>query len=464
MYLPINGRVAIIDNEINEVMPLFKIFSQNRIPYLFINGNESEWLPIENNSNENDIRLLFLDLNLTGNRTAPEKEVKSIIYGLLRRIISPSNFPYSIVLWSKQEDEYAKLVYEIFDEDLVDRKPITIKRFVKSDYFELDGSEKQVPDRNLINDIKQLFEENQAYSTLVYWENKVHRSADSVLQTIFTSYENDTWTEKSNFVIDKLGEAYLGFKTHKESTYVNQIKGALQAFNSLFNDTLEYNINVCSNLHEQDKLKYDESKFDKGILLDTINHKLLISKSDIDLEHIDYTGTVTLDENPKSNKVFESLFNESFDRSKVSIPQIADFDALDAAKKNKEIDKMASQKRKEIRKNWQKIYLVVTPLCDKVQNKQRNIRVVKGFVIDKQYKEFIDEKSEALYISPSFYDKELKTSRIIILNFRYFFTFNGNITNIKSLRPSFRLRNDIMSEIQSKIARHVSRQGILYVE
>src|SRR5690606_34680225 len=98
------------------------------------------------------------------------------------------------------------------------------------------------------------------------------------------------------------------------------------------------------------------------------------------------------------------------------------------------------------------------------QNKQKNIRVVKGFVINKEHKRFIDDKSEAIYISPSFYDGDLKTSRIIVLNFRYFFTFNGDVSKIKGLFPKMRLRNEVMAEIQSKIARHVSRQGILYVE
>lgn len=462
MYLPINGRVAIIDNNIMEATPLMKIFSKNRIPYVFIDGGDMGWLPDDEN-NLNDIRLIFLDLNLTGDRTPDVKEVKSNLYGVLRRVISSNNFPYSIILWSKQESEYAETVKELFDKELSDRKPISIKKFVKSDYFELNGEAKENSENDLLEEINALVKDNQAYSTLIYWENKVHESADHVLQELFTAFEDDIWTNKTNFIINKLGQAYLGFKKFNSSSYVEQTKGSLEAFNNIFNDTLEHNLNTCSNLEEQPKLIFDDSKFDANNLLDIINHKLLLSKSGINLANIDYTGTVSEDNNPKSNTIFESLFNESFNRNAV-IDEIPNYSTIPIDKQMATVNKFASIKRKEIRKNWQKNYVVLTPLCDKVQGKQKNIRVVKGFIINKEFKKYIDDKSEAIYISPSFYDSDLKCSRVLILNFRYFFTFGGEIAKIKHLNPLFRLRHPVISEIQSKLARHVSRQGILYTE
>lgn len=463
MYLPINGRIAIIDNEIAEVMPLLKTFSKNRIPYLYIDGSNAEWLPAEDSQQENDIRLLFLDLNLTGDRTPTTKEVESMMYSLLKRVISPNNFPYSIILWSKQENEYAKVVKDLFDGALKDRKPISIKSFIKSNFFNLDGSEKAVPTNDLLIEIKNLIKQNQAYSTLIYWENKVHKSADSVLHDVFTAYNDKTWTDTTNFVISKLGQAYLGYKKFNSSSYVDQTKGSLHAFNNIFNDTLEYAINSCTNLEEQEKLVFDETSFTPAVLLDTINDRLLLSKSNLDLDNIDYTGTVSEDKNPKSNTVFEGIFNESFDRFSV-VNEIPNYKNLDLSNASAAVNKLASAKRKEIRKSWQKIYAVLTPLCDKVQGKQRNIRVVKGFIINKEYKHYIDDKSEAIYISPSFYDSQVESSRIIVLNFRYFFTFNGNVTKLKNIESIFRLRQTVVSEIQSKLSRHVSRQGILYIE
>ena len=61
MSIPLNGRIAIIENELKEAMPLMKTFSKNQIPYVFYKGDDFSFLPDEN-SRFNDIRVLFLDL------------------------------------------------------------------------------------------------------------------------------------------------------------------------------------------------------------------------------------------------------------------------------------------------------------------------------------------------------------------------------------------------------------------
>lgn len=115
MFLPINGRVAIIDNNIDEAKPLFQIFRKNRIPYIF-DASESEFLPDESDET-NDIRLLFVDLNLIDKSTRNEKQVKSELYGIIKRIISPNNFPYSIIVWSTQENTYLKVLEDLFQKN-----------------------------------------------------------------------------------------------------------------------------------------------------------------------------------------------------------------------------------------------------------------------------------------------------------------------------------------------------------
>ncbi len=456
MFLPINGRIAIIDNEIKEVEPLFKVFSKNRIPYVFIKGDEQEYLPDESDET-NDIRIIFLDLNLLGNRTPTDKEVKSTLYSVLKRVISKNNFPYSIILWSKQEQQYKKLVEELFNDTLSDRKPISIEEFIKSDFFNLD-EEVLETDKDIIEEVKKILLLHQAYSTLIYWENKVHKSADITLQNIFSSYDDLTWVDKTNFVVSKLGEGYLGNKNYSKSNYIEKTKGSLQAFNNVFSDTLEYNIYNCPNLYDQPVLEYDEAMFNKSELLATINSKLLYSKSDT---HIDYTGTVSEDENPKSDKIFETILNNTFDRYSVQneIKEIKE--AL--TDREKQVSALASKKRKEIRKNWQKIYVVLTPLCDKVQNKNVNSRVVKGFIMNAEYVKYIDKRSEALFISPPFFDEDLKLIRVLVFNFRYFFTFQDP-SLVKDINPLFRLRFSMVAELQSKLSRHINRQGILFVE
>lgn len=457
MFLPINGRIAIIDNEINEVEPLFKILGRNRIPFVFFKGDDKEYLPDESDES-NDIRLIFLDLNLLGQRIPSVKEVKSSLYSILKRVVSKNNFPYSIIIWSKQETEYYGVVQEIFDNELADRKPISIDKFIKSDYFSLDGETKEDEKRDIIEELNKIFFKHQSYSTLVYWENKVHKSADNVLQNIFSSYNPSEWVERSNYTIVKLGESYSGNKTYNKLGYVEKTKASLQAFNVIFIDTLEYNVFNSNNIKEQSDLNFDINKFDKSEQLGLINEKLLISKSDLVIE---YPGVISEDNNPKNDKLFEGILNESFNR-RIIDDELND-SISDPRMREKEINKLSSSKRKEIRNNWQKIYSVVTPLCDFVQGKNYNNRVIKGFIIDSEFSKYIDDKSEALFITPPFYDNHRKKNRVIVLNFRYFFTEKLKL-KLKYISPIFRLRSQVLSEVQSKLSRHINRQGILFID
>lgn len=461
MFLPINGRIAIIDNEIKEVEPLFEVFSRNRIPYVFIKGDEKDYLPDESDET-NDIRIVFLDLNLVGSRTPTEKEIKSTLYSVLKRVISKNNFPYSIILWSKQDNQYKNLVEDLFTNDLPDRKPISIDEFIKSDFFSLDEVRLD-SHKDIIEEVNKVLMLHQSYNTLIYWENKVHKSADYTLQSVFSSYESDQWVNQSNFIIEKLSQAYLGFSNHKTSNYIARTKGSLQAFNSIFFDTLESQINILSNITDRPKLTYEEITLPKEKLLDSLNFKLIASKTELEL---DYPGVVISDTNDKSDAIFKNIFNESVDRFSFQ-EDINNFSTLDEKAAGKALEKKYSAMRKECRGSWKKVYIVVTPLCDKVQNKQRKIRVVKGFVIEKKYRKYLDQKSEALYISPSFFIEEDEKSFILVLNFRYFFTIPTDKKirdNIKNVVPVFRLRNTVIAEIQSKLARHINRQGILYTE
>ena len=80
-----------------------------------------------------------------------------------------------------------------------------------------------------------------------------------------------------------------------------------------------------------------------------------------------------------------------------------------------------------------------------------------GLIIDSCYKELIDTKSEAIYVSPAF--DEGSHERVLILNYRYFLT--QDLRKVNGIKQLYRIRNSALSEIQSKLARHISRQGIM---
>ena len=104
-------------------------------------------------------------------------------------------------------------------------------------------------------------------------------------------------------------------------------------------------------------------------------------------------------------------------------------------------------------------------MCDYIQNKQIHIRLLKGLIIDKKHSEFI-HNNEATYSTPAFFDDERDASRVLVTNFKHFFTIKSdkNVRNFKDVEPIFRLRADIIADLKSKLARHVTRQGILFIE
>ncbi|MFY7938335.1 MAG: hypothetical protein ACOVOQ_13215 [Flavobacterium sp.] len=435
MNLPLNGRVAIIDDQIKQAEPLMKIFSKKQIPFTYFSG-ESNYLPDEDD-NLNDIRVLFLDINLIDDSVQNDKVLKGRLIPVLKRVISKDNYPYVIIYWSRHQNQSDKKLIEkeIFGNDLKDRKPIGFLSAVKSDFFNFDGSmtddfEDKIGE--LFNSINLLISKSPVYSYLLNWENKVHLSADKTLEEVFSNYNKfDNWSDNANFIFNKLGVSFSG-KSFANQNAESRIKSSYNALNIVFADTLENNINN-SNVPNPKKLSISATA--KNLeSINNINKKLLISD---EKEPLHYSGTVIeiLDKKKTSN--YENL--------------------LDAV-----LTDNGKKKKAEIILSWKKIWLNVTPLCDTVQGKIVSHRLVSGILVVafKDMKKAF-HNNEAVYISPSFtYDKK---DYAIIIDFRHFFTLPqlGKSKNRKSI---FRIRQQLLAEIQSKLSRHINRQGVLFLD
>lgn len=278
------------------------------------------------------------------------------------------------------------------------------------------------------------------------------------MQEIFSSYHSfDSWTNNANHLINKLGISYSG-KAFFDQNSSEKIKSAYNSLTYLVNDTLEKNVNSYD-IDNVQELTITDSKDSKLESFHSINRKLLFSD---DNESCEYPGAVMEDQNPKTEAIFLELLNNSFSRSKIE-NDLTEDEIKDKtyAKINNIINKKSSSKRKEIRESWKRIYLSVTPLCDYVQNKYKYNRCVKGMIIDSKHLDYLDTKSEAIFISPKFLLDGI--SCIMVLHYRYFFTSN-KAGNLKYLNPLFRARQQLLSEIQSKLSRHISRQGILFLD
>lgn len=453
MNLPINGRVAIVDDQISQAAPLMQVLSKKQIPFTYFSG-DLIFLP-EEGAASNDIRILFLDINLIDNTERDNRELKSKLVSVLFRIIGADNYPYAVIYWSRHE-RHKDLIESIFNNELSDRKPIAYISANKSDYFNLDGSTTDEFDTNitsLFSKVNDQIAQFPAYSHLLHWENQVHVSSDNVLQEVFSSYhEYEDWTNNANYIFEKLGLAYLG-KHYEDSLVQDKIKASFMSLNSVFKDTLEQNI-YSTAIPSADELAYNVEKVVNSLAF--INEKLNISRIK---NNISESGNVVLLENDTNNS-YDTLLHKILSRHKLREQMIIDL----SMKSEQEIEKLIktnlSSIKSEIKATWQKIAVVVTPICDYIQKNNRIYdRVIKGIMIKSKFVDIIDNKSEAVYTLPITISNQGE-NYILVLDFRHFITTELSEDEYSVI---FRLRQELLAEIQSRLARHINRQGILFL-
>lgn len=425
--IPLNGRIAIVDDQIEQALPLMRIFAKNNIPYVYYKGNDIEYLPEQPG---NDIRILLLDLNLLGGRDNQPKDIRSSLFSVISHIISPNNYPYVLVLWSRQEKEYREILEELYSNALKSCAPIAILEWIKSDFFPNFSDEEVNKDEEykIIDELKKVVARFPAYSYLMQWENCVHNSADETIQDIFHDFHSqDNWTNNANCILNMFARSYLE-QHYVDATPVIRAKASLMFLDDVYYDTLESNISTIA-INDAPDLQSNANEEHERDLAAKINQSLLFSKQ---IESIHRPGFII---NTVLNAEEIKSFHNLIDNCLCSLPQ--------------------KIKKEDVYQEAIPCAVIVTPACDYAQNKSVNDRIVKGVIIDSKYQKYID-KSEAIYISPKFiYESK---QRILVLNFRYFITATLDESNIE---PIYRLRNSVLAEVQSKLARHINRQGVM---
>lgn len=455
--LPINGRIAIVDDQLSQAAPLIKTLSKNRLPHTYFSG-EVEFLP-DTNDNDNDIRILFLDINLIDNSEHENKVLKSRLIPVINRIISLNNYPYIIVYWSRHEHHKNLIEDDIFKNELKDKRPIGYLASNKSDFFDLQGNHTENFEENLktlFEEINKLFENFYSYRILLNWENIVHKAADSTLQQIFTDFHhNDTWNDNSNCIISKLSNAYLG-NYYKQSTPREKLTASITSFNSVFKDTLDSLTYNEKSIEEKELLYNDQIISIKDIVFQ-INEKLNLAK---EITDINTPGNIIFYD---EDTPFRELLNKILSLFKLKNSILTKQPDIEESVLKKQSSKEFDKVKDEIKKSWKKIGVIVTPICDYAQkNNHIYNRIVKGLLIEKKFKDFVDNNSEAIFIFP-FSIKLDSLEYLIVLDFRYFTTVDIS-SQIEKSQIKYRVRQELLSEIQSKLSRHINRQGILFLD
>ncbi|NCS89910.1 MAG: hypothetical protein AUJ54_04320 [Ignavibacteria bacterium CG1_02_37_35] len=467
MGIPINGRIAIVEDKFEHAYPLMELFGRMQYPFTYYNGDLTG-LPEEGKAC-NDIRILFLDIYLTGDEIRTEKEIKANILPRLNRIISENNYPYVLIYWSRHEDEHSSLIENIFQNELKIKAPIHYMSLCKSDYFELTGEKTINHEENityLISRIEKALSLFPVFNYLLEWENIIHISADNVLEEIFKTRENQTeWDNNSKKLFYELGLSFAG-KNLKNLEPIEQIRSALYVMNCVFNDSLEHSI-ANKFLVECEK-DTTQNKSGNSEILFSLNKKLLLS-DDVSNKYIPGTIYRSISGKHKYGEILNFSINRNYlfakDQKNIceKLKEIIEENVLKKEKKKIEVD-ILKKFKEEIQKDWVLVEVNVSPICDFVQDKLIYFRIIPGMLINSKYSEFIHRDSEALYLSPSFkLSSASNDNYFLLLDFRFFTSIGKDEIN-DSVQPLFRIRQNLLTEIQSKLSHHINRQGLLYLE
>ena len=240
MFLNTCRKVVVIDDRIEEALPLIKLLSGNGATALYYSGQVEE-LPSEP---IDGIRLVFCDLKFTA--TTDSSSVVSNVIAILKKVISENNGPYILLVWSTHQNDYTTDLQDALSTEKI--APEFILQLDKASYFEtketmagiqdniyseienadLDvGDENKVkniiervlmpvnsiihvPHSNIIQEISAKLKEEltnaQLFHLFVLWEGTI---GDSAVQTVNTMYG-----EMERFPADKRLRAMFFYLAH----------------------------------------------------------------------------------------------------------------------------------------------------------------------------------------------------------------------------------------------------------
>lgn len=229
----------------------------------------------------------------------------------------------------------------------------------------------------------------------------------------------------------------------------------LLTLTQLLNDDIDRN--VLNERQQEFKKWMANSQSEITIVKEAINPALLNNKLLIfNPNNIFVTGSVyRLD---FVNADFKKMLIDCVDKNKASKEYVQRYAKL---KKLKKIDN-----REELVDNYfnsrvigsaSHIEINLSPLCDVVQNKIVYYRLVTGFMLDADFYTSTKQNLAYLVKTPVFHYQGRDV--FIGLDLRYLFScFEHDISQKKYL---FTLRTNLVNDIQTKLAAHVSRLGVL---
>lgn len=427
MILPNNGKVVIIDDKHEEVKHLMHALAKEKMPYLFFSDPGGDDLPLSSQPIEG-VRLVFLDLDL-GIGGLGETEMIRIVQSRLERILE-KNTPYVLVIWSSHEDRLAAELYKEFENGFKEYKPIARCSLDKSVIGKVSSNIVETIRGNLRACLQPL----ESFNAFLLWESIVNKSSGDVVDSFTKIFDFDvSWDNNIRAFFYRLAKANVGDEKIKNISDSSKLQLALETINSALIDIVEKNIRS-----ESDTLKLQITEQGSTITpsnLVEINTKLHLMSSE-HLEHF-IPGNVYL-ASVSDEKMISEILKNTFDK--------------------KILEEIMGTQPKSIKVD-------VTPICDYSQDKGYT-RLLPGILVESKFraKEF-KKSSTPLFIYDLCPVINIEGGHYYpVFDFRFFKALKQeSIKEIFPNKPIYKIRSQLLADLQAGLSNHINRPGIVNV-
>lgn len=480
MELPKSGNTVIIDDKVNEALPLMNVLAMQGISYCYFNGEPNNYP----NEPLDSVRLIFVDMHLdeVASATNGSKNVISTLLAGIEKIIGEDNGPYAILVWSKHDSEYMNEFRKVvLKEGVLPSKPIAVLNMEKAECFErseeVDGQLIWKIKKKGLEKIEQTIVEQMetvdAFILLYNWENGIKRAANEIVCRISNINENDEWNRNIKGDFLKIANAYAGKVLEKTNSEIT--KNLYYAMNEMVNDTncviaekIVENISEINVFQSQNEIKGNIQMVKK-----IGDKKYIISYDESGIYHL-YENNKEKCEGKHIDKIFNNVENDAEELQDFYLRKIANVNSMLLIRHYFLEDMrpgnvyLATDELKEelcelvdSKEDYNKvkgIEVEISPICDYSQKKRKRVRMLPGLIVPREVK--IKDSANYLYVTKTVLI-ENKITRLIF-DFRYF--KSEQLEYLTGKKVEFAIGDILLQNIKDELTNHISRSGIVVVE
>ena len=471
------SRVVLIDDEPKEAMPMIQALGRLGIGCIHVTGVKEKDLPKKPYSG---IRLAFVDMDLdVGGGNIKAVVAKTV--NVFKHVVSEDSSPCLIVAWTKHAD-YVDEFVQALEKEMPRLVPCLLLRMDKP------ANASRLTVKKTLTDVKRFLDTNWPVNVLWAWEQAAHDAVTATTSIVSEIAANEVaakppagtlvnkqkeWKASLQNALRVLAQASGGQAITKHSVAAC----LLEALNTLHLDAIERGGKPFEGCNTHKLLSGDLPKLSPQSVI-ALNTRLrtagpdardprphpgdvyLVSCARRDAQPIPGVHVapraMVADFAPRWTK------DKGYESARRRLEQLKDpgAGATEIEIAEKALVKMAD----DLAARCRCALVEVTPACDFAQEKSRMLRFVGGLLIpsglsgvfNPDHRIFLRDLNELRLAEP-------EGSWRLVLNGHFVFSCVIPPRNSKA-KPTFRLRQGVVADIQHWLSSHSSRPGVLAID